>query len=487
MRRLAQLLALLIALLLLAPVGAPLSGPLGLLPAATAGQVDPWAAAVSSPKEDPYYPRHGDPRIDVLHYGLDLHWNRDTRVLTGTATIDLRIARATEVVLLDLDSPLRVDEVTVDGRAPASVSRPGPHLRLGLGSTAAADSRHQVLVHYRGKPRTVAGPAERSDVAHLGWTTTRDGQAWTMQEPFGAYTWYPVNDHPSDKAFYDATMSVPRPWTGVFNGALVSTAKTDQRKVTTFHMDEPASSYLVTMAIGPYRRHTATGPHGLPIVNWLPADATEGQVRRAASIGDLVTWLEAHQGPYPFSRVGVVAVPGGSAMETQTLVTLNESLLGPGWYRRAVVLHELAHHWYGDTVTPDNWKDLWLSESWAMYTQFRWEVDKGIYTMREVRRILRTNDQDARDDDGPPGEYHPGEFGDLCVYYCGALMLDQMNAIVGDTAFDDVWSAWPAARALSNSNRADYEDWVSARTGHDLHAFITEWLTSPTTPELVPR
>jgi hypothetical protein len=106
-------------------------------------------------------------------------------------------------------------------------------------------------------------------------------------------------------------------------------------------------------------------------------------------------------------------------------------------------------------------------------------------TMREVRETLFTNDQDFRDGGGPPGEYHPGEFGDICVYYCVAFMLDQMRDIVGKAAFRDLWAAWPSARALSNSNRGDYADWVSDRTGHDLHAFLIEWLTSPTTPELV--
>jgi aminopeptidase N len=123
-----------------------------------------------------------------------------------------------------------VRTVTLDGRR-VGFTHPGNLLRVSTGELAA-DSRHTLVVVYRGTPRAVRAPAERSDVARVGWRTTRNGSVWTMQEPWGALTWYPVNDHPSDKAFYDATIDVPARWVGVFNGTLVKRRTVDRRTVT---------------------------------------------------------------------------------------------------------------------------------------------------------------------------------------------------------------------------------------------------------------
>ncbi len=149
---------------------------------------------------------------------------------------------------------------------------------------------------------------------------------------------------------------------------------------------------------------------------------------------------------------------------------------------RADLLHEYAHQWYGDTVSPTTWPDLWLNESFAMYTQIRWEVAKGYATMGQWRRLLTEEDQSLRDSDGPPGAYHRGEFGELCVYFCGALMLDRLRDQLGDPLFGAVWRGWPQQHRFASADRATYIAWLDARTGRDLGDFVTRWLTSPTTP-----
>jgi aminopeptidase N len=149
---------------------------------------------------------------------------------------------------------------------------------------------------------------------------------------------------------------------------------------------------------------------------------------------------------------------------------------------RAVLVHEYAHQWYGDLVTPDNWPDLWMNEAFAMYLQFRWEVSRGWVTMEEVRDLLTDLDPSLRKEDGPPGAYDRTKFAELCVYYCGALMLDRLNTVLGPDLFDQVLREWPQQFPLQSVDRNDYIAWLSARTGRDIGPFMTEWLTSPTTP-----
>ena len=142
------------------------------------------------------------------------------------------------------------------------------------------------------------------------------------------------------------------------------------------HLGSPASSYLTTIAIGPYRKVDDVGPHGLPLTYWVPREGPS-YLRTFRKSPLLLEWLESKLGPYPFRRAGVVVVPSESAMETQTLVTFGTGRL---WWppdARGVLLHEYAHQWYGDTVTPRDWRDMWLNEGFAMYLQIRFDASHG--------------------------------------------------------------------------------------------------------------
>jgi len=222
-------------------------------------------------------------------------------------------------------------------------------------------------------------------------------------------------------------------------------------------------------------------PRGLPITYWLPRRDQRAlpELRRTPR---LLRWLEARLGPYPFDRVGAVVVPNNSAMETQTLVTMGSRLMQDRFLFRSVLVHEYAHQWYGDLVTPDNWPDLWLNEAFAMYTELRWRVSQGWTTMARVRRELARIDARLRRSDGPPGAYYPWKFASSSVYYSGALMLDRMRSLLGAEVFDRVWREWPQQHRFASVDRDDYITWLTSQTGRDLRPFLTEWLTSPTTP-----
>jgi aminopeptidase N len=456
-------------------VGAALAG----APAAAARAAGPDDLALSSPRVDPYYPAKGDPSVDALHYGLRLHWSAGSHVLRGVARIRFRAPVAESQVRLDLARPLHVRAVRVDGHT-VSYAHPGDDLVVDTGALTA-DSRHTLVVSYRGRPRPVAAPSTRTDVQTVGWTTTKRGEVWTMQEPFGAFTWYPVDDQPADKALYDARISAPRGMVGVFNGRLAGRRTSHGRTVTRWHLASPASAYLVTVAIGDYVRYRDRGPHGLPLTYWLPRGDQRAlpELRRTPS---MVRWLEARLGPYPFDRLGAVVVPSPSAMETQTLVTMGSRLISDRALFRSDLLHEYAHQWYGDTVTPTTWPDLWLNESFAMYTQLRWEVSRGWATQTDVHDYLVARDPGLRTHDGPPGAYHRLQFGGSCVYLCGALMLDTLRGRLGAATFDQLWRDWPQEHRFASVGRDDYVAWLNARTGQDWGPFVTSWLTSPTTP-----
>ena len=448
--------------------------------AASAAAAGRYAAAVSAPRPDPYYPAEGSTSVDVLHYGLDLTWDAATRRLSGSATIRFRAPRAESRISLDFGDQLSFTSLRVDGQDPRG-SGYGPHKLIVLTGPLARDSVHTLVVRYHGSPRPVRAPSRRSDLLDLGWTVQPDGEVWSIQEPFGAYTWYPVNDQPSDKAFYDITWHTKAAWRGVSNGDLVSDTVRHGERTMHWHLASPAASYLVTVAIGPYHAYHQTGPHGLPITYWV-RNSDQDLLPELRHTPAMIRWLEARLGPFPFDRIGAVVAPTPSAEETQTLVTIGRSVLTERGGGLSDLLHEYSHQWYGDEVTPNNWKDLWMNESFAMYVQIRWEASHGGPNMSVWRRALNQEDQGLRDAFGPPGEYDRSDFAELNVYYCGARMLDRLHAMLGSTLFGSVIRGWPVSRRFGNADRGDWIRYLDRVTGRNLARFVRHWLDARRSP-----
>lgn len=434
-------------------------------------------AGESQPVEDPLYPDTSNPEIDVLHYFLDLSW--DGQTLAGTTTATFRTTAATDTVRLDLAAALTVDDVELDAR-PINFKQADDGLVMHADQLARGD-RHTLTIAYHGAPVSTPAPSRRLDNTEgLGWNTDEDGHVYTFQEPFGAFTWYPVNDHPSDEALYDARIHTVDPDVGVFNGALTSQTRGGGQIVTCWHVDEPLASYLTTIAIGPYTRYAGTTGSGMEISYWLmphdkdllPALKSEGATA--------FEWLEAHAGDYPFSTLGFVVVGGTSAMETQTLVTLSR---GAAERTDAVLQHELSHQWYGDAVTPIDWQGVWLNEGFAMYFQQWYETDLGRAKYAGGIAEWRGYDNQSRQQSGPPGDFDPQSFADSNVYLGPAMMLNEIRKQVGDPTFERLLKTWVTDHDNGHVDRETFTRYVNDQTGRDFTPLIDRWLDSARTPQ----
>ena len=303
---------------------------------------------------------------------------------------------------------------------------------------------------YSGTPEPVRAPTDRRDFDTTGWTTTADGTVWTMQEPYGAYSWYAVNDQPSDKAFYDIRISAPSPWSGSPTARLLATTTQGGRTVTRWQLPDPASSYLVTLAIGHYTDTKDTGPHGLPITYWTPSRSR----RRSSSVRytpEAIAYLESKVGPYPFPTLGVLVVPSNSAMETQSTLTLGDNRYT---LSRDVIVHELAHQWYGDEVTPGDWSDLWMSEGMATYlAEANWTAVHGPGLATAILRGWASSWRRSGAACGPPAHYQPQSFAEGNVYYIPALMWDDVRQRLGNRAFWRLAAQWPKTHRFTSQDR----------------------------------
>ena len=428
----------------------------------------------STPVADPVYPQYGNPALDVLHYDLDLAWDPGTRILRGTATLTVRPVRELAEVPLDFAGGYTVEKATVDGAA-ATPQRRGDDLVLVPGRPLAADRQVAVGVTYRGTPAPVRFPGVRGDVATTGLTPTADGALWTMQEPYGAFTWFPCSDQPSDEALYDIAVTVPPGWVAVANGRV-----TVQDRTYRWHAAEPIATYLVTLAVDRFDRTEDRTPGGLPVSYWVRESDADRMLPTLRRTPEMIAWLERRLGRYPFSSAGVVVVQSTSGMETQTMVTLGP-LAGPGAV--PVLLHELAHHWFGNAVTPRTWRDVWLNEGFATYLQGLYTAERLGGDMDAIVRDWRNRDAGLRAEAGPPGSFRADRFAARNVYIGPALMLHELRGLLGDPRFFAMLHDWVQHHLHTSQDRASFTAWLREYTDRaDVVPVVDKWLDSPTTP-----
>ncbi|MEE1845713.1 M1 family metallopeptidase [Streptomyces sp. JV190] len=428
---------------------------------------------------DPYYPASGNGGYDVSHYDLRLKYQPATDLLEGTATI---LATTTqELSRFNLDFGLDVSEVRVNGKKAGHVKNGEQELEITPAAPLAKGKAVSVVVRYAGKP---------SEVKINGWTSwvrTPDG-AVAAQEPESAAWWFPANDHPLDKATYDISVSVPDGTQAISNGTLQSQSSKFGWTRFNWRSSKPQATYLTTLAVGKFDITTDTTSDGLPVVNAYSKDlganagAARASIERSAEVAE---WLTEVFGPYPFDALGGYSpnVTSGFALETQTRPFYSPKQFANG-ANVSVVVHELAHQWYGDSVSLKGWKDIWINEGFARYSQWLWSEKEGEGTTQELADY--TYAQHPADDafwTVKPGDPDPDNQFDTAVYDRGALALQALRNELGDETFFALLKGWPAEHAYGNASVSDFVSYAERVSGKPLAALFDAWLFRPTRPE----
>ncbi|GAB4574648.1 MAG: M1 family metallopeptidase [Anaerolineae bacterium] len=433
---------------------------------------------------DSYYPELGNSGYDVQHYLLDLTVDVLENYLDGQATI-------TAVATQDLSSfnldfwGLEVAEVLVNGE-PASVTREDIEMTITPASPLPADVPFEVVVRYSGNPGPVQTPAIPIQMGwnHLGSIIV------TASEPVGSASWYPVNEHPLDKATYTLRVTVPEPYMVAANGLLVETVDNGDTLTYVWENDDPTASYLVTANIGEFELHEQEGPDGLPIRNYFPPEVYDLAVHDFERTPEMIALYNELFGPYPFDVYGAVVVnwPLGFALETQTLSIFGLRHVDGQRSSETTIAHELVHQWFGDAVSLADWSDIWLNEGFATYGSFLWaEHERGSEyfnaQMREIYGLLAV----AQFRLMPPGSPSPNDLFTGSVYVRGAMTLHALRQKLGDDLFFELLRTYFETYKYSNATTEDFIALAEEVSGQDLADFFDEWLYQmplPAIPEL---
>lgn len=433
---------------------------------------------------DPYYPELGNGGYDALHYSIDLDVDVEGELLSGTTTIQAEATQDLASFNLDFIG-FEIEAVTVDG-APAEYGRLGGELTITPGEPLPAGQDFTVAVTYAGRPQ----PFEPEAIAiRMGWNFF-EGGAYVASEPSGAATWYPVNDHPLDKATYSFRITVPGRYAAVANGLLVESIREAEGTTYVWEASDPTASYLVTVNVGEFVLQQQRGPGGLPIRNYFPPDLAGEAAYDFGRTGEMIALYNEAFGPYPFEAYGVVVVDTrlGFALETQTLSLFGRNAVSGDRRSEGVVAHELAHQWFGNSVSLARWSDIWLNEGFATYATGLWiehlhgrgaldDWMRGMYNqLLPMEPLLK-----------PPGRPSPDDLFSASVYYRGALALHALRLRVGDEAFFDILRTYYARYRDGNATTEDFIAVAEAVSGEELGAFFQGWLYQqemPPIPEL---
>jgi aminopeptidase N len=420
----------------------------------------------------------GNGGYDVGHYDLRLAFDPATKAIAATTTITARATQNLSRYDLDFQGPLTISGLSVDGHR-ADYSRTGTQELVITPREGLRKHRtFTVSVTYSGVPQNVDDPA----LGVSGWVATADG-AVALNQPIGAATYYPVNDTPNDKATYTQTVTVPSGLTVLANGEPGKTTTHGGQTTYRWRMNRPMASELAMIAIGNYnvtRDLTADGLLNITAIGAsIDTKPGQGEVFNQAT-AEIVQGESDVFGRYPFdSTGGIIGTIGVHyALETQSRPVYDQRSSDVSG---DLLAHELGHQWFGDSLTPQRWSDIWLNEGFATYAEWLYlEKVEGIPVQQSFDNAY-ANENDWTGKVADPGRDHI--FDDL-VYTRGALTLHALRLTIGDKAFMRLLKQWPTTYRYGNVSTREFIHFVERQTHRDLDGFFQTWVYQEGKPQL---
>lgn len=450
---------------------------------------------------------------DVKHYDLAVKLDIPNQSISGVLTATARIVKPLDNFVLDLDYPYTVASTTlVNGKAetPLKFERREGKIWIAFPKTEKAGETVSVRVVYSGKPKVAPRPPW---VGGFVWSKTADGSPWvaTAVQNDGADLWFPVKDHPSDKAETSSLhFTVPANLFAASNGKLKSVVDNkDGTKTFNWEVSQPISNYCIALNVAPYKlvedKVKSVSGEMIPIQFYvLPEDYAKGQ-----SLVDLlkkyVAFFESYLGPYPFraDKIGIAETPH-LGMEHQTITAYGNGFKynskGDDW----LLFHEFGHEWWANLVTGKDWNDFWIHEGFESFmdTLYVEKTDskeayfkamKGRYRgLHNVKPVAPREPQTTTQIYMLPPDYLNSD-GD--IYGKGALVLNTLRFYLGDEAFFKALRRMayltPEMEKIKNGKQTrltttdEFVQIAEQQSGKNLGWFFEVYVRQPVLPKLI--
>jgi aminopeptidase N len=431
------------------------------------------------------YPRQ--PAVDAVHYRFALTLNDTSAAIEAQSTAIFRIVAPIEAIELDLvgkteggATGMVVSEVTRAG-TPVAYRHIGNRLRLPVPAQTHPGDELTFTISYSGTPadglRAFTNVHGKRVMFSEGW-------------PNRARHWLPTIDHPYDKATGEMIVTAPSRWQVVSNGVLVEEVDLDdERRRTHWKQSVPIASWLFAIGVARFDAHHAGAVEGIPLQTWsFPEDRTAARQLFEETTRQALQFFSHRIGPYPYEKLANVQASGfGGGMENATVIFYGEKGVMSG---RGPVVHEVAHQWFGNSVTERDWDDVWLSEGFATYFALLYrEHFEGRDSFVEGLRRSRATVLEANATLPAQAVVHRNlddmskVLNDL-VYQKGGWVLHMLRGEIGADHFWSSMREYYQRYRDGNASTDDLRQVVEQVSGRDLGWFFTQWLIRPGNPTI---
>ncbi len=422
---------------------------------------------------------------DVRHYDLAVHVNPEERRIDGSATVTVEVLEEIDVFEINLDDRLTVESVTLNDHSCPFRHHKGV-IAVEVPESWAVGDRRVVTITYGGRPKVALRPPW---IDGFVWSETPSGEPWVgvTGQGDGGDNWWPCKDHPSDEPDegMDITLTFPAGLVGLSNGRLIDEIDNgDGTKTTRWRVHYPINNYLVTVNIAPYvpieeRYHGVDGTLDEPLVFWSVPEYEQYARVMWRQMPKILEVLGHRFGEYPFfdDKFAVAHAPY-YGMEHQTLVAYGALFTDNDYGFDDLLLHEVAHEWWGNKITVADWADFWIQEGFATYAEALFVLDtlgeqRYLDYMQRLRQRIDNRHPLVRGKNLTSADAYSGD-----IYFKGAWVLHSLRWLLGDEDFFEIiWRFANDSRyayRLVSSN--DLCDLVHEVSGLDLDWFWDRYL-----------
>jgi aminopeptidase N len=440
---------------------------------------------------DEVFPNLGNGGYRANAYLLDLNYSATTRTVTGKVTMT---ANATQdLSRFNLDSAYLTIKAVRVNKAPAAFGLSGEELTVVPVKPLRNGCFFVVEVDYTVVPDEVP----KSPVG--GWVPTVDGFAIAPQ-PSGAHTIFPCNDHPSDKAHFVFRITAPAGTTGVASGHKIrETTNADGSVTTLWEGREPIATEIIQATIGDYTIVEHGTFDGVRLRDVVPTARVEGLRPALALTPGHLEWIKQHLGEFPFEAYGLLPANTDdptafdfTGLETQTLTIYKPNYLLQAEPSIAPhMMHEITHSWWGNSVSPEMWSDLWINEGHANYYSFLyrfergWPDSTGSATMVDRMKYAYRLGDIWRSTSGPVAKPNAENLFDAQRYTGGTLVLYALWELIGAAAFSRTELTVLREFKDRSVSTEDFIDVAVEVSGNpSVRPFLEDWLYDTTTPPM---
>jgi len=408
-------------------------------------------------------------KIDILHYDINIDLYPQDEVIRGDVTIKGTLLNKVIVIDLNFYDNFSIESISFND-LPADFSSDGYHLSIQIPETVVDTFLIQVI--YEGEPKSLGlgsfnfGEYNNSSVVY------------TLSEPVFASTWYPCNDLPDDKALVDIKITNDSSKVSVSNGILVGVSATNGRRTFHWRTVYPISTYLISIYSADYIEFNEvyiSSENDTMNVDYyvFPDHLDEAKTDFSCHL-EAMNILSELFGEYPFieEKYGVAEFLWQyGAMEHQTITGIGSNFVGGRKFFTDVYIHELAHQWWGNAVGPATWKDIWLNEGFATYSEALYH--EKLHGQKALASTMLSNFGDFEG----TTLYDPGtNLFSRIIYNKGAWVLHMLRREVGDQIFFEILRNYFNQYKYKNASTLDFKNLCESISNKKFNYFFNQWI-----------